>query len=154
MTRCPSTASTLCTASSITSRATTGEPRRTQRATRVERSTSTAAAVASSGTQIPPISAQPRAEPNGTFSIRPRATAAAAAASSPGTTAIAQETQNQGRSTGPGRTGCISSQSTVARGATTGPRHSASRATTSIRPRLSAHTPDGSAASSRGPSAV
>ncbi len=103
---------------------------------------------------MPPISAQPRAERKCTLSVSATATEAPTAATTPGTTAITADTQNQGRSSGAGRTGCISSQSTVARGATTGPRQSASLDTTRIRPRLSAQTAEGRAASSRGPSAV
>ncbi len=47
----------------------------------------------------------------------------------PGNTARAQESQNHGRRIGRGRTGWVSSQSAAARGGTTGPRQSPSRAT-------------------------
>ncbi len=73
------------------------------------------------------------------------------AAMIPGTTASAQESQNQGRSTRPGRTGCGSSQSAVALGGITGPRQRPSRAASSRVASAAAAMPLGRAASSAGP---
>lgn len=153
-TRCPATANPHCTASPSTASTAAGVSRRTQRAARSLRSTQTAALVASSGTPSPPTRHQPNAAASPTRSINPSATIAPQVATSPGKAASAQDSQNQGRSTGRGRTGCASSQSIAARGGTTGPRHIASRSMTRNVPSATAVTPVGSAASSWPPCPV
>ena len=87
----------------------------------------------------------------------PSATRAAAGtmpAAAPAATAAAADRRNLGRSSGRRPTGVPSSQSAVACGTVTGPRHSASRATASRSSSAAAASIPGAACSRRGAAAV